>query len=74
MHILCSNSCSVLTVIFDHCYSAPLPTELHCKSKKVALTNLGYLSCSFTTKQCAYIQADQLTDMYVSNFRQHTKN
>ena len=29
---------------------------MHCKNKKVALTNLGYLSCIFTTKQCAYKQ------------------
>ena len=34
----------------------PLQTvpTLQKKKKKVALTNLGYLSYSFTTKQCAY--------------------
>ena len=33
-----------------------LQLKVHCKNKKVALTNLGYLSCIFTTKQCAYKQ------------------
>ena len=33
-----------------------LKTGPHCKNKKVALTNLGYLSCIFITKQCAYKQ------------------
>ena len=38
---------------------APLTSytiTVHCKNKKVVLTNLGYLSCIFTTKQCAYKQ------------------
>ena len=43
----------------------------HCKKKKkkVALTNLGYLSCSLIHYQAMCIQS--VTDM-ASNFRQHT--
>ena len=29
---------------------------LHCKNKRVVLTQLGYLSCSFTAKECTYKQ------------------
>ena len=33
---------------------------LHQKNERVALTQVGYLSCSFTTKQCEYKQIDYI--------------
>ena len=30
--------------------------NIHCKNKRVVLTQLGYLSCSFTAKECTYKQ------------------
>ena len=41
--------------------------RLHCKNKRVTLTKLGYLSCSFTIKQCGYKQPTQISDSTVNN-------
>ena len=47
--------------------------SVHCKNKRVILTQLGYLSCSLTAKECTCIQADKLTAILVSSFRQSGK-
>ena len=45
--------------------------SVHCKSKIVVLTQLGYLSCSFTAKECTYKQISW--PLLVSSFRQSGK-
>ena len=47
---------SVAEPVLGVCADHPGGRGLHCKNKMVALTNLGYLSCIFTTKQCAHKQ------------------
>ena len=54
--------------------TSPLPhsyLKLHCKNKRVVLTQLGYLSCSFTAKECTYKQISW--PLLVSSFRQSGK-
>ena len=34
----------------------PIWEYSHCKNKRVVLTQLGYLSCSFSAKECTYKQ------------------
>ena len=57
IHYKCSQTCfsqeQLVISLYTHAFVAIV---IHCKNKMVDLTNLGYLSCIFTTKQCAHKQ------------------
>ena len=61
-------SCATACICYENTWNFPenmragtinkfaWPLYTHCKNKRVVLTQLGYLSCSFTAKECTYKQ------------------